>query len=77
MKVQVTMKKLVDGAWQAQALGSEVGNLLVTGRSREIALHNLREEITYRLEWCPCSGVESDYVKLDVHELPQDRHQVR
>jgi hypothetical protein len=74
MKVQVTMKKLVDGAWQAQALGSEVGNLVVTGRSRELALLNLREEITYRLEWCPCSGVEADYVKLHVHELPRERY---
>jgi hypothetical protein len=77
MKVQVTMKKLVDGAWQAQALDLEAGNLLVTGRSREVALHNLREEITCRMDWRPRSGVEADYVKLDVHELPLELYGIR
>ena len=77
MKVQVTLKRLVDGSWLAQALGSEVGNIEASGRSRELALHNLTEEILYRLEWCPCSGVDQDYVKLEVRELPVDRYQSR
>jgi hypothetical protein len=77
MKVQGTLKRLVDGDWHAQALGSEVGNIEASGRSKELALHNLREEITYRLEWCPCSSVEQDYVKLEVRLLPPDRYQAR
>jgi hypothetical protein len=32
----------------------------------EEALAKLREEIRYRLEYCPCSGVDEDYVQLDV-----------
>ena len=77
MKVQVTLKRLMDGAWQAQALGSELGNIEATGRSRALALENMREEINYRLEWCPCSGVADDYVKLEVRELTPDRFQGR
>ena len=30
------------------------------------ALEGLRAEIRYRLEYCPCSGVEDDHVQLDV-----------
>ena len=30
------------------------------------ALHKIREEIRYRIEWCPCTGVEDDYVQLEV-----------
>ena len=77
MKVSVTLKKLMDGSWQAQALGSELGNLHASGRSRELAIHNLHEETNYRLEWCPCSGVAEDYVQLDVRELPPDGGQLR
>ncbi len=34
--------------------------------SEEEALRKLREEIRYRLEYCPCSGVDDDYVQLEV-----------
>jgi hypothetical protein len=30
------------------------------------ALDRLREEIRYRIELCPCSGVDDDYVELQV-----------
>jgi hypothetical protein len=30
------------------------------------ALDALRDEIRYRLELCPCTGVGDDYVELDV-----------
>jgi hypothetical protein len=36
------------------------------GSSEEEALAKLREEIRYRIEWCPCTGVEDDYVQLVV-----------
>jgi hypothetical protein len=32
------------------------------------ALDRLREEIRYRLELCPCSGVEDDYVELEIRD---------
>lgn len=36
------------------------------GLSPTSALDKLRDEITYRLELCPCSGVEDGFVELDV-----------
>jgi hypothetical protein len=30
------------------------------------ALARLRDEIRYREEWCPCTGVDDDYVQLEV-----------
>jgi predicted RNase H-like HicB family nuclease len=36
------------------------------GLSPVNALDALREEIRYRLELCPCTGVSDDFVELDV-----------
>lgn len=41
-----------------------------TGRTRGQSLERLIDEIRYRLEWCPCSGVADDFVELDVREEP-------
>ena len=30
------------------------------------ALDKIKREIRYRIEWCPCTGVEDDYVQLQV-----------
>lgn len=37
-----------------------------TGLSPANALDMLREEIRYRLELCPCTTVEDDFVELNV-----------
>jgi|SoiMethySBSTD1v2_1073268.scaffolds.fasta_scaffold103287_2 hypothetical protein len=34
------------------------------------ALEKLRAEIRYRLEFCPCTGLSSEYVQLDVERVP-------
>lgn len=39
------------------------------GLSPASALENLRAEIRYRVEICPCSSVEDDYVELEVADL--------
>jgi hypothetical protein len=36
------------------------------GLSRSSALERLRAEIRYRVELCPCSSVEDDYVQLRI-----------
>ncbi len=36
------------------------------GLSRESALAALRAEIRYRIEMCPCSSVDDDYVQLRI-----------
>ena len=30
------------------------------------ALAKIRAEIRYRIEWCPCTGVDDDYVELEI-----------
>ena len=42
---------------------------VVSGReaSSASALEQLRAEIRYRLEMCPCSSVDDDYVQLEAH----------
>ena len=36
------------------------------GRTRAEALERVREEIRFRWEMCPCSGVKDDFVELQV-----------
>lgn len=38
--------------------------LSTTGLSAANALDAMRDEIRYRLEFCPCSSVSDDYVEL-------------
>ena len=70
MKFPCTIKKLIDGDWQAKAVGTEVGNVEVSGHTRDEALAHLRAEIRYRMEWCPCSAVADDFVELEVRTEP-------
>ena len=39
------------------------------GLSPTNALDKLRTEIRYRIELCPCTGVDDDYVQLQVNSL--------
>lgn len=41
------------------------------GLSPQNALDNLRHEIRYCVELCPCSGVDDDYVQLAVSYSPE------
>jgi hypothetical protein len=52
------------GDWIASAV--ELPHCWSRGTSRDEALARLREEIRYRIEYCPCSGVDDDFVQLDV-----------
>jgi hypothetical protein len=53
MKYPVTVKKLIDGKWQARCLASVVGEVVALGDDREGVLERMRNEIRYRLEFCP------------------------
>jgi predicted RNase H-like HicB family nuclease len=61
--------------FQAHVEETEDGSYLATcgdpyawarGLSPTSALDRLKAEIRYRIELCPCSGVDDDYVQLDV-----------
>jgi Zn-dependent protease with chaperone function len=40
----------------------------ITAPTREEALTKMRNELQYRIEWCPCSGASGDTVELQVRE---------
>jgi hypothetical protein len=68
MKFPCTVQRQVDGRWQARHSGSSLGTVEVSAASREEALAKLRNELQYRIELCPCSGVSGDRAELLVRE---------
>jgi hypothetical protein len=68
MKLSCTITRLSDGRWRARHTQSSLGTVEVFGSSRDEALTKLRDELQYRIEWCPCSGVSGDTVTLQVEE---------
>ncbi len=63
MKFDVTLEQARDGEYIARcAEPSAEGR----GPSRESALDRVREEIRFRYEMCPCTGVKDDFVELRV-----------
>ncbi len=69
MKFPVTVKKLIDGRYQVRCLGTVAGEVTVTGENRHEALERARNEIRYRIEWCPCSAVSDEFVELEIKEV--------
>ena len=52
------------GAWIAAAV--QLPSCWSRGATRDEALAKLRDEIRYRIEYCPCSGVDDEYVRVEV-----------
>jgi hypothetical protein len=67
MRFPCTITHRADGRWTAAATDETIGAVEVTADDREDALSKLRNEIRYRIEYCPCSGVGDDFVELDLH----------
>jgi hypothetical protein len=51
------------GAWVASAIA--LPNCWSRAASRQQALAKLRDEIRYRIEYCPCTGVEDTFVQVE------------
>jgi hypothetical protein len=66
MRLTCTLSHLANGKWLARHAGSSVGSVQVTASTTEEALTKLRNELQYRIEWCPCSGVSGPTVELQV-----------
>jgi hypothetical protein len=73
MKVSCTIIKLDNGRWHSRHSGSSLGTVEVSGSSREEALAKMRDELQYRIELCPCSGVSGDTVVLEVTQQLESR----
>ncbi len=58
-----------DGSWIAAAVA--LPHCWSRGGSEDEAVAKLRDEIRYRIEYCPCSGVEDSYVRV-VIEVQRD-----
>ena len=66
MRYRVSLKRLTDGDFYARCLAAPSGPAAAQARTAEEALDRLRQEIRYRLEFCPCSAVSGEYVELEV-----------
>jgi hypothetical protein len=68
MKAACTLSRMWNGTWLVRHSSSILGSVEVSGSSREEALTDMRNELQYRSEWCPCSGASADTVELQVSE---------
>jgi hypothetical protein len=69
VKFPCTVKQLMDSRWQARCLGSVIGTVVAEAATRQEVLDLMRDEIRFRVEFCPCSAVSDDYVQLEVTEI--------
>ena len=68
MKLTCALSLLVNGKWLAKHTGSSVGQGEVTAPTREEALTKMGNELRYRSEYCPSTGVSENFVELQVRE---------
>jgi hypothetical protein len=68
MKLTCTLTRLPNGQWLARHAGSNLGPVEVTAGSREEVQVKMQNELQYRVELCPCSGVSGDTVVLQVKD---------
>jgi predicted RNase H-like HicB family nuclease len=62
MKYPVRLQVSREGGFIA--VSTSFPNCWSKGGSREEALNRIREEIRYRIELCPCTGVSDDFVEV-------------
>ena len=68
MKAPCRIGKSPGGSWRARHVSPAFGTVEVWAASREEALVKMRNELQYRIELCPGSGVSGDTVVLDVSD---------
>jgi hypothetical protein len=68
MKLTCFVSHLSNGKWLARHTGSSTGQMEVTAQTREEVLRKMRDELQYRIELCPCSGVSGPTVELQVRQ---------
>jgi hypothetical protein len=68
MKYTCTLIPLPSGQWLARHVGSKLGPVEVTAAARDEAQVKLQNELQYRVELCPCSGVSGETVVLQVKD---------
>ena len=66
MKAPCTVSRRWNGTWLVHHSSASLGTVEVSAASRDEALTNMLNELQYRIELCPCSGVSGDTVELQV-----------
>lgn len=66
MKALCTLSRSPDGAWRIRHSSAALGDVEVSGPSREATLTKMQNELQYRWELCPCSGQSVGTVELEV-----------
>lgn len=66
MRFHASVERRADGRWIARHAGASVGTVEVTAATRAEAIDKLRNELQYRIELCPCSGVSGDRAEVVV-----------
>ena len=66
MKAACTLGRMPNGTWLVRHSSSALGTVEVSAPSRAEALTKMQNELQYRIELCPCSGVSGDTVELQV-----------
>jgi hypothetical protein len=66
MKALCTIKRMPSGNWLVCHNSSSLGTVEISGSSREEALTKMQNELQYRIELCPCSGVSGETVELQI-----------
>lgn len=67
MNLDVTLEHCPDDSYLARC--EDVEDALATGSSREETLENLRQQVLYQVEYCPCSYVDPERITFDVDEV--------
>jgi len=60
---RVRVSKQPGGRWVATC---DAPACMSRGTTEAEVLDKIRKEIRYRIEYCPCTGVDDDYVQLAV-----------
>ena len=68
MRLACTVSRLANGNWLARHTGSSTGRVEVTAPTRDEALAKMGNELRYRSEYCPSTGVSENFVELQVRE---------
>ena len=72
MKALCTLTPLPNNVWRIRHSSSALGEVEITGSSRDEALTRMQKELQYRMELCPCTGESVGTIELQVDEdFPQ------
>jgi hypothetical protein len=68
MEAFCTLTPLPNNVWRIRHSSSVLGEVEITGSSRDEVLIRMQRELQYRMELCPCTGESVGKVKLQVSE---------